>query len=83
MVFIWSISLIKWGFFFLNVALVELLALLNKFPYFDNSIELYVLVVGILFLGIHDLIHCNLFNLIRINLCEGKFLENLNDILQS
>lgn len=53
----------------LRLALSEPLALVNKFTFFDNPIELYVLLEGIIFLSVHDSINFYLFNLVEIEFC--------------
>jgi hypothetical protein len=49
----------------LNLTPSEPLALVKKFPYFDDSIELDVLLAGGLHLGVHDPINSRMFNAIK------------------
>jgi hypothetical protein len=65
------------GKLLLNLTPGEPLALMKKFPCFDNPIELDVLLVGSLHLGVHDLINCLLFNAVRIELCRGQVLGHI------
>jgi hypothetical protein len=59
------------GKLLLNLTPSEPLALVKKLSCFDNLIELYVLLVGSLHLGVHDLIHCILLNAVRIEFYVG------------
>jgi hypothetical protein len=65
-------SSIRWGKLLLNLTPGEPLALVKKFPCFDDLIELDVLLAGSLHLGVHDMIHYFLLNAFRIELCRAK-----------
>jgi hypothetical protein len=54
------------GKLFLNLAPGEPLALVNKLSYFDNLIELYVLLEGTFHLCIHDSISCSLLGRVEV-----------------
>jgi hypothetical protein len=65
------------GKLLLNLTPGEPLALVKKFPYFDDPIELDVLLVGALHLGVHDPINYFLFNAVKIELCRGQVLDHI------
>ena len=50
----------------LNLVLGEPLALVKELAYFDNSIQLDILLASVLDLCVHDLISCSLFHAIWI-----------------
>jgi hypothetical protein len=56
------------GKFLLNLTPSESLALVKKLPFFDNLIELDVMMVGTLHLYVHDPISCFIFNAVMIYL---------------
>jgi hypothetical protein len=56
----------------LNLTLGEPLALMNKFPRFDDPRDLDVLLVGSLRPGVHDTINYHLFNAVKIEFYSGK-----------
>lgn len=58
----------------------EPLALMKKFPYFDNLVEFYVLSVSILCLGVHDFIHCIIFKAIRNDFNGDQLLDFLRGV---
>jgi hypothetical protein len=62
----------SYGKLLLNQTPGDPLSLVKKFPYFDDLIELDVLLAGSLRLGVHDTIYCLLFNAINIELCRGQ-----------
>lgn len=68
------------GNFFLNLALNELLTFVKNLSYFENPIELHVLLVGILHIGVHDFIHYSLFNAIRIEFYGIQLLNYLQGL---
>jgi hypothetical protein len=53
------------GKFLLDLIPSELLAIVKKLLYFDNPVELYILLVSALHFSIHDLVYCILFNEIK------------------
>jgi hypothetical protein len=55
--------------FLLNSASGEPLALVQKMPGFDNSIELDPLLASALDLCVHNMINRFLFHAIRVDLC--------------
>jgi hypothetical protein len=65
------------GKLLLNLAPGEPLSLVKKLPYFDNPVELYVLLVGAFHLCIHDSINCILLKEVRVELCRGQVLSYL------
>jgi hypothetical protein len=65
------------GKLLLNMTHVQPLSLAKELPFFDNSIELDVLLPSTPCLGFHDPIDFFLFNEIRIELCGGKLIDNL------
>jgi hypothetical protein len=67
------------GGFLQDLVLGEPLALVKKLPCFDNLIELYVLLVGALQLGVHDLVHCSLLNAVGVELCRVQVPCPLQD----
>lgn len=50
----------------LNLAPIEMISLVKRLPYFDSPIELHVFLVGIHYLGVHDLIEYGMFNVVKI-----------------
>jgi hypothetical protein len=56
----------------MNLTSGEPLSLLNKFPCFDNPIELDVLLASSLNLGVHDLINHRLLNAFKIEFLGAK-----------
>jgi hypothetical protein len=65
------------GKILLNLTPCEPLSLVKKLPYFDNLIELDVLLAGSLHLGVHDLIHYFLLNAFKIELCRSQVLDHV------
>jgi hypothetical protein len=65
------------GKLLLNLALGKPLALVKKFPYFDDSIELDLLLVGSFHLCIHDLIKFSLIKVVRFEFIRGQVLNYL------
>jgi len=65
------------GRILLNLALGKPLALVKKSPYFENLIKLYVLLVGSLDLGFHDLIDCSLLNVSVFKFCMDQVFYHL------
>jgi hypothetical protein len=59
----------------LNLTLGEPLSLVKKLPFFDDPIELDVLLMVALHLGLRDLINYFMFNPFNIELFRGQFLE--------
>jgi hypothetical protein len=64
----------------LNLTPGEPLSMVKTFPYFDDPIELDVLLVGSLHLGVHDLIIFFLFDAFRIDLCRGQVLNHVRSV---
>jgi hypothetical protein len=60
------------GKLLLNLTPGEPLSLVKKLSCFDNPIELYVILVGALCLGVHDLIHCILLNAVILSYVGAK-----------
>jgi hypothetical protein len=56
---------------FSNLIHGEPLSLMKKFPCFDDQIEFYSLLVGVLYLGIDDPINFRMFDARRIYFCRG------------
>jgi hypothetical protein len=71
------------GKLLLNLTPREPLTPMNKFPFFDDSIELDVLLVGSLHLAVHDPMSCRLFSEIRIELCRGQLTSVIHIILRT
>jgi hypothetical protein len=65
------------GKLLLNLTPGEPLSLMKKLPCFDDPIELDGLLVGVLCLGVHDLINCHLFDAFRIEFCRGQLLSHV------
>jgi hypothetical protein len=63
------------GKLLLNLTLGEPLALVKKLSFFDEPIELDVILVDYLHIGVHDLIKCIIFNAAKIDLCRGQVLS--------
>jgi hypothetical protein len=61
----------------LNLTPGEPLALMKKLPCFDDPIEFDSLLVGVLCLGVHDLINCHMFDAGRIEFCRGQLLGHI------
>jgi hypothetical protein len=61
----------------LNFPTSEPLALVKKFPYFDNLVEIHIILVGVFHLCIHDLINCIMFKEIMVELCRGQVLIHI------
>jgi hypothetical protein len=61
----------------LNLTLGEPCALVNKFSFFENLIELYVMLIGSIHICVHDIIHCILHNVVRIEFYRGQMLNHL------
>ena len=55
----------------LNLAPSEPFSLVKKFPYFNKSIDLYVLLVGVLHIGVHDPVNCRILNVVMVEFCMG------------
>jgi hypothetical protein len=68
------------GKILLNITPGEPLSLVKKLPYFDNPIELDVLLVGALHLGVHDSINYHLFNSVRIYSCRIQVLGHIQSV---
>jgi hypothetical protein len=68
------------GKILLNLDFGEPLALLKKFPYFDNMVELYVLLVVRLHLVVHDMIDYIFLKEDMIDLCRGQLLNHLRGV---
>jgi hypothetical protein len=56
-----------------NLALGESLPLVKKLPFFDDPIELYVLLAGAFHLCIHDSINYKFIKAVRVEFYRGKF----------
>lgn len=65
----------KMGKISLNLALGEPLFWVKKLPCIDDLIEFYVLLLGILHFGVHDMIHYILFNAIMIDFNGGQLVS--------
>jgi hypothetical protein len=63
------------GKILLNLTLGEPLSLVKKLPYFDDPIELDVLLASALHIGVHDSINFLLFNVFMIYSIGSKFLS--------
>jgi hypothetical protein len=50
----------------------------KELPFFDNLIELYVLLVDVLHIGVHDLVNCNLLNVVMVHFCRGQVHGHLS-----
>ena len=61
----------------LNMAHTKPFPLVSKVTYFDNSIELYVMLVGSLCLSGHDLIDYNPLNVIKVEIYRYQVLCDL------
>jgi len=61
----------------LNLTPCEALSLVKELPCFDNPIELYVLLVGVLLIGVHDLVDCSMLNVVRVELRRIQVLGHL------
>jgi hypothetical protein len=68
------------GKLLLNLTLSEPLALVKKFPCFNDLIELDILLVGFICLGVHDPMKYHMFNAIRIALCRGQVLDRVQSV---
>jgi hypothetical protein len=68
------------GKLLLNMTLGEALAPMKKLSYFDDLIELDVLLVGALRLGVHDMIICHLFNVVMIEFHRGQILNCIRSV---
>ena len=55
--------------FMLNLAPIELLALVQEFPFFDKSIKMKLLLMSSLEICVHDLISGCMFHVFRVELC--------------
>jgi hypothetical protein len=53
----------------LDLILGKPLSLVKQLPSIYNSIKLYVLLVGVIHLSIHDLVHYRFLNVVRVELC--------------
>jgi hypothetical protein len=58
----------------LNLTHGDPLSLMKNLPYFDDLIELDVLLAGSFIIGVHDMINCHMFNAINIYFCRGQVL---------
>jgi hypothetical protein len=56
--------------FLLNLALGEPLALVEEFPFFDNTIKLKIIFSSALELCFHDIISGFFFHAVRVELCQ-------------
>jgi hypothetical protein len=61
----------------LSLTSSEILSLVKKLPFFDDMIELDVLVDGDFNISVHDSINCFMFNVVRIDLCRGHVLDHV------
>ena len=61
----------------LNLTFGEPIDLVKKLSYFDNPIELYVMMEISLHLGVHDLVHYIFINVVRVQLCRVQVLFHL------
>jgi hypothetical protein len=68
------------GKFLLNLTPGEPLSLVKKLPYFDDLIELGVLLEGALRLGVHDPINSHLFDAVRIAFYRGQVLGRIRSV---
>ena len=53
------------------------LALVNKLPYLNNLIELYVLLEGAFHIVSHDLVHFIIINAVKVEFYGDQILNNL------
>jgi hypothetical protein len=61
----------------LNLDPSQPLTLVKKFPYFNDSIEIYVLLAGAFHLCIHDLINCSFLKVVKVDFYRGQALNYL------
>jgi hypothetical protein len=64
----------------LNLTTGEPLALVQEFPYFDNSIKLDPLLASALNLSVPDLIHGCMFHEVRVDIYQCQLLYNISDV---
>jgi len=63
--------------FLLNLALDEPLDLVQKFPLFDNTIKLNLMLASALELCVYDLISVILFDAVRVDICQCQLFVYL------
>jgi hypothetical protein len=68
------------GKLLLNLTPCEPLSLVKKFPYFDDLIELEVLLVGAFHFSVHDSKYCLLFNVFMIYFWSGQVLSHVRSV---